>query len=118
VLAHGKATARHRAAARQRLRARQREGRTAISPRTAKRSPHGKEVHARQGQGRTAKAFAVHNGHAHGNIGFAGGLFAEQRLCRACRAYKGLCHAKWSTATPCYLVVLGELDIDNFYGLT
>jgi hypothetical protein len=27
-----------------------------------------------------AKAFAVHNGHAHGNVGFAGGLFAGQTL--------------------------------------
>jgi hypothetical protein len=42
--------------------------------------PHGKESHARQRLGRTAMAFAVQIGDAHGNVGFAGGLFAGQPL--------------------------------------
>jgi hypothetical protein len=42
--------------------------------------PHGKEAHTWQRRGRTTKAFAVQNGHAHDNDGFAGGLFAAQTL--------------------------------------
>jgi hypothetical protein len=74
VLAHGKAN-------------RTAQGcRTATQARTAKTCthgnavPHGKEMHARQRQARTTKAFAVQNGHAHGNIGVASGRFAGKTL--------------------------------------
>jgi hypothetical protein len=53
----------------------------------------------------------VQNGHAHGNVGIAGGRFAGQILpCvhaqkNLCRAYRRFYRAKCRTATPCFPVV-------------
>jgi tartrate dehydratase beta subunit/fumarate hydratase class I family protein len=79
--------------------------------------PHGNEAHARQRNlarqsiCRTAKAFAVQFGHAHGNVFVAVGGVAVQTLpCvdarqSLCWAKLGLCRAICRTATNSFPVV-------------